>query len=179
MTQRTTPYLAVDRRSVVIPRVAILLLLVLCLPGLLACRDVAEVPANKDNSLAARFELDNLQVQTSNGETQDFAIYVARSPEQQRRGLMFVRQLPDDHGMLFVYDDVGVRSMWMKNTYIPLDLVFIAADGRVSSIIHNAEPLTLTSRASEKPVLWVLELNGGIARRHGIQPGSRVFWHDD
>jgi len=89
---------------------------------------------------------------------------------------MFVRDLPERTGMLFVYDEAAVRSMWMKNTYISLDMVFAHADGTVSSVIHDTEPRSLRSLSAIEPVNFVLELNAGVARRLGIGPGSRLIW---
>jgi uncharacterized membrane protein (UPF0127 family) len=89
---------------------------------------------------------------------------------------MFVRNMPKDTGMLFVYEDSNIRSMWMKNTYIPLDLVFVRTDGTVASIIHDTQPLSLTPLASIEPVTYVLELNAGTARRLNIGQKSRIIW---
>ncbi len=104
-----------------------------------------------------------------------FDLWLARERPQQMRGLMFVRDLPDDTGMLFIYDSPGRRSMWMKNTYLPLDMLFIREDGTVSSIVTNTEPQSLRSISSEEPVTYVLELNAGITERLGIVPGDRIL----
>jgi len=77
--------------------------------------------------------------------------------------------------MLFVYDDDAVRSMWMKNTYISLDIVFARADGTVSSVLHDTEPLSLSSLRAIEPVRLVLELNAGVARRLHIGTSSRLI----
>ncbi len=151
--------------------------LMLIVIALFGCRETTSTPEPTGNSLSDNFALDTLTIETPNGASHDFNVYLALTPAQQRRGLMFVRELPANSGMLFVYDVSGHRSMWMKNTFIPLDLVFAKDDGTISSIIHNAEPLTLTSRGSTEPVSWVLELNGGTARRLGIGPGSRIIWN--
>jgi len=76
--------------------------------------------------------------------------------------------------MLFVYEENGRHAMWMKNTYIPLDMVFARADGTVSSVIHDTQPLSLTSQGSVEAVLYVLELNAGAARRLNIGRKSRI-----
>ncbi len=101
-----------------------------------------------------------------------FDVYLAETSAEHRRGLMFVRELPRFAGMLFVYPDSAVRSIWMKNTYIPLDVLFIRADGTVSSISRDAEPRSLTSMPSTEPIRYVLELNGGVTEELGIGPGS-------
>ena len=102
--------------------------------------------------------------------------YVAQTPAQRARGLMNVRHLPEMTGMLFVYDSDGYLSMWMKNTFIPLDMLFIRADGTVSSIAHNTEPQSLQSIAALEPVRYVLELNAGMAEKLFIDKYSRIEW---
>jgi uncharacterized membrane protein (UPF0127 family) len=89
---------------------------------------------------------------------------------------MQVRQLPDMTGMLFVYDGDEYHSMWMKNTLIPLDILFIRADGTISSIAYNTEPQSLASIAALEPVRYVLELNAGMAERLSIDKYSRIDW---
>jgi uncharacterized membrane protein (UPF0127 family) len=89
---------------------------------------------------------------------------------------MFVRDLPERTGMLFVYDEEATHSMWMKNTYIPLDIVFARRDGTISSVIRDAEPQSLRSLSSTEPVTFVLELNAGVTRRYNIGAGSRLIW---
>lgn len=105
-----------------------------------------------------------------------FDIYLALSHPQQRRGLMRVRSLPSSTGMLFVYADEEFRSMWMKNTFIPLDILFAKSDGRVSSIARNTVPQSLESISSTEAVMFVLELNAGTAERLAIEPGSYLIW---
>ena len=104
-----------------------------------------------------------------------FDVYLALTSEQRRRGLMFVRDMPETTGMLFVYRQSRQLSIWMKNTYIPLDIIFFAADGRIVNIHENAEPHSLTSRRSAEPVNYVLELNGGVSEKLGIDTDSRIF----
>jgi hypothetical protein len=89
---------------------------------------------------------------------------------------MFVRSMPETTGMLFVYKQDDFHSMWMKNTFIPLDMIFARSDGSVSSVISNTTPLTLVSNQSREPVRYVLELNAGVARRMGIGQSSRLIW---
>ena len=105
-----------------------------------------------------------------------FDIYLAVSPPQQRRGLMFVRDLPERTGMLFVYGDDNYRSMWMRNTYISLDMVFARHDGTVTNIVRETVPLSEKSVVSNEPARFVLELNAGVARRLGIDEDSRLLW---
>ncbi len=128
--------------------------------------------------LDERFEFDTLTVINDRGEELQFDIYLATSFEQQRRGLMFVRGMPERTGMLFIYDREEIRSMWMKNTYIPLDMVFARADGSVVNVVTDTVPQTLNSNRSAEPALYVLELNAGTARRLGIGSASRIVRED-
>ena len=105
-----------------------------------------------------------------------FQIYLAETPRQRARGLMFVRRLPEDWGMLFLYAGPRSISMYMKNTFIPLDMVFIDADGFVVDVVANTEPGSLKSITPKEPAVAVLEINGGLAAKLGIGPGSRVHY---
>ena len=122
------------------------------------------------------FESATLEIINDAGERLEFDVYLAENFEQQRRGLMFVRKLPERTGMLFIYEGNDMHSMWMKNTYIPLDIVFARGDGSVSSINRDTVPLTLDSQRSTEPVRYVLELNAGTTRRLGIGSNSRLLW---
>ena len=103
-----------------------------------------------------------------------FTAEIADTPELRQRGLMFRHQLPDDRGMLFDWGEVQPISMWMRNTYVSLDMVFIAADGRVVRIAEATEPLSETTIPSGVPVAAVLEVVAGTADRIGLKPGDRV-----
>lgn len=127
------------------------------------------------DSLDAAFEQDVLIIETADSGCFKFDIYLAVSDQQKRRGLMFVRKLPEFSGMLFPYRNAAIHSMWMKNTYIPLDILFARADGSVSSIQENTEPLSLKSLSAIEPINYVLELNAGIAAKLGIDQGSRLI----
>ena len=101
-------------------------------------------------------------------------IEVARSGDEQARGLMFRTSLPDTSGMLFPYAPPRELTMWMKNTYIPLDMVFIRPDGVIHRIEVRTEPLSEAVISSGGPMAAVLELAGGAAERLGLKPGDRV-----
>ena len=105
-----------------------------------------------------------------------FDVYIALSRAQQMQGLMFVRELPEMTGMLFAYSQARTLSMWMKNTYISLDILFIRADGTVSSIARNTEPHSLQSISAKEQLNFVLELNAGLTEKLGIAPGSIVHF---
>ncbi len=136
----------------------------------------SELAAPGVAGLDERFEHDTLEIEADDGKRHYFRIYLATRFEQQRRGLMFVRKLPDDVGMLFVYEDSAVHSMWMKNTYIPLDIVFATRDGAVATVIHDTTPLSLESLSSQVPVTYVLELKSGTTRRLNIGKNSKLIW---
>jgi uncharacterized membrane protein (UPF0127 family) len=116
---------------------------------------------------------DTLVLKTETGEHR-FAIEVARTAQEKALGLMFRRSLPADSGMLFLYGRSQPVAMWMKNTFISLDMVFIAADGRVHRIESHTEPLSTDLIASGGPVVAVLEINAGEADRIGLKPGDLV-----
>jgi uncharacterized membrane protein (UPF0127 family) len=104
-----------------------------------------------------------------------FTVQVAATPEQQERGLMFRKVLPSDRGMIFPYDPPQDVSFWMKNTLIPLDIIFIRADGTIARIA-NAKALDVTPLPAGEPVALVLEIAGGRAKQLGIKEGDRVSW---
>jgi len=103
-----------------------------------------------------------------------FRVWLADTPQRQAQGLMFVRSLPDLRGMLFAYAQSKPISMWMKNTYIPLDMVFIDAHGRIQQIVEQTTPHSLDLIRSKDPAFAVLEIAGGEAQRLGIRPGQLV-----
>jgi uncharacterized membrane protein (UPF0127 family) len=105
-----------------------------------------------------------------------FTVEVASTPEQQERGLMFRTSLAGDRGMIFPWDSQQPATFWMKDTLIPLDIVFIGVDGRIARIAANAKPMSLDPIPSEVPVSGVLELRGGRAAELGIREGDRVEW---
>ncbi len=116
---------------------------------------------------------DRLVLATAKGR-QEITVEIADTPEKQAVGLMFRRSMAVDHGMLFPYRAEQELTMWMSNTYISLDMVFIRGDGTVHRVARNTEPLSEAIVPSHGPVLAVLELIAGSADRYGIEPGSRV-----
>ena len=122
--------------------------------------------------LAAQ-QLQALEIASKNG-VHIFGVEMAVTPEEQAKGLMFRRQLPEGQGMLFDFHREQPTSFWMKNTYVPLDMIFIRADGRILRIAENTVPLSETLVPSGGPVLAVLEVVAGTAKKLGIAPGDRV-----
>ncbi|MEZ5786862.1 MAG: DUF192 domain-containing protein [Xanthobacteraceae bacterium] len=114
-----------------------------------------------------------LEIATRNG-VQVFSVEVVNKDEDRARGLMFRRELPERHGMLFDFDDEENVSMWMRNTYIPLDMIFIKGDGKILRIAENTQPLSERIIPSGGPVRAVLEIAGGTSKKLGIAPGDRV-----
>jgi len=119
------------------------------------------------------FERSDVLIETSSG-SHEIAVDLAVSPDQRAQGLMFRQELGKDEGMLFLYPSDRIATMWMKNTLIPLDMLFIAADGRVVRITERTVPQSTETISSEEPVRAVLELNGGTAARLGIEAGAVV-----
>jgi len=118
--------------------------------------------------------LETLSIATQGGQKQAFKVEVARNDADRAQGLMFRRSMPADQGMLFDFGRVEPVSMWMQNTYLPLDMLFIRPDGTIARIAANTEPLSTRTIPSGEPVLAVLELNAGTATKLGIKPGDRV-----
>ena len=121
------------------------------------------------------FERDQLAIETASGG-QRFAVELAITSEQRAQGLMYRQRMPADAGMLFLYPAARPVSMWMKNTLIPLDMLFIGDDGRILHIAERAIPGSTATISSMQPARAVLELNGGTAARLKIQVGDRVLY---
>jgi uncharacterized membrane protein (UPF0127 family) len=105
-----------------------------------------------------------------------FELEVADEPWEEMRGLMFRREMAKGWGMIFVFANEAPRSFWMKDTLMPLDMVFVRADGVVDSVVASAEPLTLTPRRSTGPAKYVVELASGVAATAGIVAGRRLVF---
>jgi uncharacterized membrane protein (UPF0127 family) len=113
----------------------------------------------------------------ADGRTVPFRVELAVTPEEHARGLMYRSHLDADAGMLFVFDDARVQRFWMKNTLIPLDMIFIAPDRRIAGVVENAAPETETERMVPARSQYVLEIGGGLAARLGIHAGESVEMH--
>lgn len=122
--------------------------------------------------LLAGFERASAMIETSRSCVL-LDIWIALTPEQRAQGLMFVHDLGEHQGMLFPGRERAVLRMWMKNTYIPLDMLFLDAGGRIAGITAQTTPLSEATISSPGPVDAVLELNGGFAARHGVRTGDR------
>ena len=131
----------------------------------------ASIAAAPQHARAA--ELQSIEIASKTG-VHAFQVEMAITSEEKEHGLMFRRELPDGHGMLFDFGVDQPVAFWMKNTYIPLDMLFIRSDGRILRIAENTEPLSERNIPSGGPVRAVLEVIGGTAKKLGIAPGDRV-----
>lgn len=105
---------------------------------------------------------------------QKFTLEIADTPYKQSRGLMFRKELLKSNGMIFINETERIISMWMKNTYIPLDMIFLDKDKKVIGILENVPPMTLDQRTIGKPSKYVIELNAGIVKQLGLKDGDVV-----
>lgn len=115
-----------------------------------------------------------LTIHSASGQGHVFRVWIADTPERQQQGLMFVRDLPADEGMLFVNRQPRPSGMWMKNTYIALDMLFVDERGRIVRIFERTVPHSLEVLESGQPVKAVLELRGGEVIRRGLRVGDRI-----
>ncbi|QIO34137.1 DUF192 domain-containing protein [Bradyrhizobium sp. 1(2017)] len=132
---------------------------------------VAGVAAAIGSVRAATFQ--PLEIVTKNG-VQVFSVEMATTEEEKQTGLMYRKELADGKGMLFDFNPEQEVSMWMKNTYVSLDMIFIRADGRILRIAENTEPMSTKIISSRGPARAVLEVVAGTAQKYGIRPGDRV-----
>jgi uncharacterized membrane protein (UPF0127 family) len=124
--------------------------------------------------LLREFGKSNLILQPANGPCVLLDVYIADKQDTRMQGLMFIEKLGEFEGMFFVYPQPVEISMWMKNTLIPLDMLFISHDGTISNIATDTIPLSTETIRSKQPVVNVLELNAGSVRRWNLRTGDRV-----
>ncbi|MCA9677803.1 MAG: DUF192 domain-containing protein [Kofleriaceae bacterium] len=122
----------------------------------------------------ASAQMPKVHLTAQDGTDQVVSVEVVRTGAELERGLMYRRHLDPDRGMLFIMGETQVHTFWMKNTYIPLDMLFITQDKTVAGIVENAEPLTLDHRFVDTPSYYVLEVNGGWSAKHGVTGGAKV-----
>ena len=130
--------------------------------------------ADAATQASVSFEESPLTVEAADGQF-EFLVEMAVSPAQRSQGLMFRESLAEDRGMLFDFGRPQRAAMWMRNTYVPLDMLFIDEDGQITQIAANTQPLSDAVIASREPVRAVLELRGGVSAKLGIEPGDRVI----
>jgi uncharacterized protein len=122
---------------------------------------------------ARAFGQDIIEIVTGTG-VHAFSVELATNDDERERGLMFRKELPEGHGMLFDFKTEQPVQFWMHNTYIPLDMIFIAADGRIVHVAENAKPMSDDLIPSVSPIRGVLEVIAGTVRKFGIATGDRV-----
>jgi len=135
----------------------------------------AAAAGNDAQQLDKAFSRSSLQIATSDGKLHKIDVWIADNDTRRMRGLMFVDDLADDAGMLFVYPESQEVGIWMKNTPLSLDILFVNADGRVHRIAENAKPQSTETMSSNGDVLAVIELKAGTAARLKIRPGAQVI----
>ena len=106
--------------------------------------------------------------------THEFLVEEAKTLDQQARGMMFRESMDPDTGMIFEFVEPKIATIWMKNTSIPLDILFVRSNGKILKIEHSHQPYTLRSASSEAVIAAVVELKGGEAKRRGIRPGDKI-----
>lgn len=143
--------------------------------ALLACCATARANESSSQQLDPLFSRSTLQIATSDARLHTFKVWVADNDARRSRGLMFVQELADDAGMLFIYPQSQPVAMWMKNTHVPLDMLFVRANGRVERVAENTTPMSLDTIESGAPVLGVIELKAGSAARLNIKAGAQVI----
>ena len=131
--------------------------------------------SNDARQLDRMFPRSTLQIATPDAKLHKIDVWVADTDPRRMRGLMFVEHLADDAGMLFIYPEPQPVAIWMKNTPLSLDILFVRADGRVHRIAENATPQSTDTIPSDGIVLAVIELKAGSAARMNIRPGAQVI----
>ena len=140
---------------------------------LILCAFLALLPSGL-RAEEAMTKIEPLTIATD-GDATMFTVEIADTDMTRERGLMFRQRLPEGHGMLFDFGEPRPVSMWMKNTYIPLDMLFIRTDGKIAYIAENTVPKSLDTIGITEPVLAVLELPAGTAKKKGIRTGDVVY----
>jgi uncharacterized membrane protein (UPF0127 family) len=145
---------------------------------LAACFASCAIGQSQNIQDLSTFPRTTLEIHTK-PQSQKFNVWIADTPARQSQGLMFVRDLPADEGMIFPNAKPRVASMWMKNTYIELDMLFVAPDGRIAKIAEHTVPHSLATISSDAPIAAVIELKGGESARRGLKVGDLVSWPHD
>ena len=117
-----------------------------------------------------------IKISSSGDKIHKLYVYIADSNYKRKKGLMYIENLPINHGMLFEFDSPRIASMWMKNTHISLDILFIDENQTIIKIHNEAKPFNLKSVQSNIKVKWVLEINGGLAKALNIKKGASILF---
>jgi uncharacterized protein len=149
------------------------LLLTSVLTALAACKSAGQSAGTGSASGSAPASVASVAIDTG-GRKVLFRVEVAVTPEEHARGLMYRSRLADDAGMVFVFEQPAIQRFWMKNTLIPLDMIFIGKDRRIVGVVENAAPETESERMVGAPSQYVLEIGGGLSAKLGIRRGEPV-----
>ena len=147
----------------------------LVLVALLFTAQLWAEPVADVQSLDRMFPRSAMQIATSDARLHAFEIWIADNEPRRARGLMFVRELAENQGMLFLYPNEQPISMWMKNTYLPLDMLFVDSHGRIVKVVENTTPQSLDTIESGALVRGVVEINAGVSAKLHLRPGSLVI----
>lgn len=143
--------------------------------GLLLISLMSPAQAARPEHLLSGFATTMAIIETSALRCIAVKLYLAESAQQQAQGLMRIERLDEYEGMLFRYREPATITMWMKNTYISLDMVFVRQDGRVAGIASHTKPMSTARIASPEPVTTVIEFNAGFGERHAFETGDRLL----
>lgn len=138
---------------------------------LMGCQ--APATASSAKGQAVQFEKSHVTFHLQERDIQ-VQVEVARTGEARRQGMMYRKSMKPHHGMIFLFEKEEPQSFWMKNTYIPLDIMFVNTAGTIIGIVHNAEPMTTTPRNVPGVSQYVIEMAGGYAQQYGIRKGTQV-----
>lgn len=142
---------------------------------------MSQAQAQETQGTHARLPTKQIEIRTNNANNSKliarFKVEIADTPQAQRRGLMFRKKMAANEGMLFIFPYPRVASFWMRNTILPLDIIFIKADGIIESIVTRHDIGSDKSTRSQSAVAYVLELNAGTAAAHGIKAGQKLHIH--
>ncbi len=164
-----------SKMSLPLAAIAVAAFLSACQSQSPAVADRTALASSPHEAGTVRAETLPLTIRSGHGEHR-FDVEVARTDAEQTRGLMFRESLPENGGMLFPFDRPRMASFWMRNTLIPLDMIFVRPDGTISNIARRTTPYTLDTYRSTEPVIAVLEIDGGRAQELGIDADDRASW---
>ncbi len=125
------------------------------------------------------YKMSKVKIKKQNGEVINFDIDVADDSFKRSFGLMYVKNMPENKGMFFIFPDEKIRNFWMQNTYIPLDIIYIGSDFQIKSIAKNAKPLSTDYVNSIYPAKYVLEINAGISEKLGLDRGDVIIFEKE
>jgi len=155
-----------------------LVLLLTCFLLFVSCSDDAPNPADRPNTDETGFRTDGSLtfVESDGSAVRSIDIEIAETEEARARGLMFRQDLGYDRGMLFLFETADTNGFWMKNTPLPLDILFVSPDSQIINIVKRTTPFSEETVTPEAPKQFVVEVRGGFTSMYGIEPGMRIRW---